>query len=581
MRKFIMLTKHNTNHRVLTILFLLLSFLLININVKSIVYASTDYRFVITDTIPSDNDEDIPINIHTGETGERCSIQNNYKVCTVNIGLGISPENPKSGIGYPKIDKSSVNKDTIEISSNDSTKVYPKFNGDQECGDCGDFYHSFFINLVDEDGNEILLKPNTTYTITIKGGDSGLITYYDSSFEKYYAQLNNDYTWSFKTGDDDVPPKISSVSKKTTNTSVKIEWNTNEQAKSRILYGLDTNYEMSKSIDEYRESNSIILTGLEQGKNYKFKIISEDSLGNENYYSSDFTTLGINSIQISSIGENSATITWATNRTTDSYVEYGENTKYGSLEGYDTLSTSHNVVLANLNAGTNYNFRIKASEAGGISYSDNFIFKTIGEKEHTSETDNDAPDKPDGVNLDYNSTNKTIKITWENKDDDIEKVSVYLGYDKDFDKNSDSRIAENSKDDEDVTVEKIEEDKTYYFKLVSEDKAGNKSDTKNVSIYIPKNSDEETQVNTEVTIAEINTPKKSVINETNNNDSDKSDSVLGTNKSENDDENENTENVIDTTDQKLKFIVISVLVTMLVTGVLVYIVKTKGSKNNI
>jgi len=554
---------------------------LININVKSIVYASTDYRFVITDTIPSDNDEDIPINIHTGETGERCSIQNNYKVCTVNIGLGISPENPKSGIGYPKIDKSSVNKDTIEISSNDSTKVYPKFNGDQECGDCGDFYHSFFINLVDEDGNEILLKPNTTYTITIKGGDSGLITYYDSSFEKYYAQLNNDYTWSFKTGDDDVPPKISSVSKKTTNTSVKIEWNTNEQAKSRILYGLDTNYEMSKSIDEYRESNSIILTGLEQGKNYKFKIISEDSLGNENYYSSDFTTLGINSIQISSIGENSATITWATNRTTDSYVEYGENTKYGSLEGYDTLSTSHNVVLANLNAGTNYNFRIKASEAGGISYSDNFIFKTIGEKEHTSETDNDAPDKPDGVNLDYNSTNKTIKITWENKDDDIEKVSVYLGYDKDFDKNSDSRIAENSKDDEDVTVEKIEEDKTYYFKLVSEDKAGNKSDTKNVSIYIPKNSDEETQVNTEVTIAEINTPKKSVINETNNNDSDKSDSVLGTNKSENDDENENTENVIDTTDQKLKFIVISVLVTMLVTGVLVYIVKTKGSKNNI
>ncbi len=580
MRKFIMLTKHNTNHRVLTILFLLLSFLLININVKSIVYASTDYRFVITDTIPSDNDEDIPINIHTGETGERCSIQNNYKVCTVNIGLGISPENPKSGIGYPKIDKSSVNKDTIEISSNDSTKVYPKFNGDQECGDCGDFYHSFFINLVDEDGNEILLKPNTTYTITIKGGDSGLITYYDSSFEKYYAQLNNDYTWSFKTGDDDVPPKISSVSKKTTNTSVKIEWNTNEQAKSRILYGLDTNYEMSKSIDEYRESNSIILTGLEQGKNYKFKIISEDSLGNENYYSSDFTTLGINSIQISSIGENSATITWATNRTTDSYVEYGENTKYGSLEGYDTLSTSHNVVLANLNAGTNYNFRIKASEAGGISYSDNFIFKTIGEKEHTSETDNDAPDKPDGVNLDYNSTNKTIKITWENKDDDIEKVSVYLGYDKDFDKNSDSRIAENSKDDEDVTVEKIEEDKTYYFKLVSEDKAGNKSDTKNVSIYIPKNSDEETQVNTEVTIAEINTPKKSVINETNNNDSDKSDSVLGTSKSENNAENENTENITDITDRKLKFIVISVL-AMLVTGVLAYIVKTKGSKNNI
>lgn len=576
-----MLTKHNTNHRVLTILFLLLSFLLININVKSIVYASTDYRFVITDTIPSDSDEDVPINMHTGETGERCSIQNDYKVCTVNIGLGISPENPKSGIGYPKIDKSSVNKDTIEISSNDSTKVYPKFNGDQECGDCGDFYHSFFINLVDEDGNEILLKPNTTYTITIKGGDSGLIAYYDSSFEKYYAQLNNDYTWSFKTGDDDVPPKISSVSKKTTNTSVKIEWNTNEQAKSRILYGLDTNYGMSKSIDEYRESNSIILTGLEQGKNYKFKIISEDSLGNENYYSSDFTTLGINSIQISSIGENSATITWATNRTTDSYVEYGENTKYGSLEGYDTLSTSHNVVLANLNAGTNYNFRIKASEAGGISYSDNFIFKTIGEKEQTSETDNDAPDKPDGVNLDYNSTNKTIKITWENKDDDIEKVSVYLGYDKDFDKNSDSRIVENSKDDEDVTVEKIEEDKTYYFKLVSEDKAGNKSDTKNVSIYIPKNSDEEAQVNTEVTIAEINTPKKSVINETNNNESDKSDSVLGTSKSENNDENENTENIIDTTDRKLKFIVISVLVTMLVTGVLVYIVKTKGSKNNI
>jgi len=536
-------------------------------------YASTDYRFIITDTIPSNNDTDVPINMHSSETGERCSIQNNYKVCTINIGLGISPENPKSGIGYPKIDKSSVNKDTIKISSNDSTKIYPKFNGDQECGDCGDFYHSFFINLVDEDNNEILLKPNTTYTVTLKGGGSGLIAYYDSS-EKYYAQLNNDYSWSFKTGDDNVPPKISSVSKQTTNTSVKIEWETNEPAKSKILYGLDSNYGMTKSIDDYDESNSLILTGLEQGKNYKFKIVAEDSLGNENYYTSDFTTLGINSIQISSVGENSATITWSTNRGTDSYVEYGDDTNYGSLEGYGSLSTSHNVILVSLDAGTTYNFRVKASEVGGISYSDNFTFKTTGEKEQTPETDTDAPDKPDDVNLDYNSINKTIKITWKNKDNNIEKVRVYLGYDKDFDKNSDSRVAENSKNDEDVTIEKIEKDKTYYFKLVSEDKAGNKSDTKNVSMYIPKNSNEKVIVNAEIITEEISPVEKPVIGDNNDVTSDKLNSILGASKSEENDGNEDSENISNTNEYKSKFITISVL-AVLTTCVIIYIVKTK------
>ena len=108
------------------------------------VYADDGYRFLITATNPSNGATNIPINIQTGATGQSCSTQNNYAVCTILIGLGI---NPKSGIGYPIIDESSINSSSIVVSSPNDSGINAHYQGKQECGGCGDFYHSFRIKV--------------------------------------------------------------------------------------------------------------------------------------------------------------------------------------------------------------------------------------------------------------------------------------------------------------------------------------------------------------------------------------------------------------------------------------------------
>lgn len=404
------------------------------------VYADDGYRFLIAATNPSNGATNIPINIQTGATGQICSTQNNYAVCTILIGLGISPSNPKSGIGYPVIDESSISPNTIIVSSPDDSDVSVGYVGKSECGGCGDFYHSFSIRFT-KSNEEALLKPNTTYTITLKSGQDGLRAYYSSSGQKYDAYLNQDYSWSFTTSNDTVPPKISFVTAKTTNTTATVFWATSEQATNQILYGLTTDYGKSISLDNPASSHSVDLSNLEQGKNYNYKILSKDVLGNENYFTGSFTTLEISNIQVSSIDNNSAVITWITNRSTDSYVEYGTSTNYGLLEGNNTPTSSHNVRLVKLSSGTNYSFRVKASESSGISYSQNYSFKTTGEQSSESSSQPSISSSTD-------STNKFSPTTVSQTTQSTQQQGATTGRDTDM---SDTPIPELSDFEEETT----------------------------------------------------------------------------------------------------------------------------------
>ncbi|KKP51745.1 hypothetical protein A3K01_03975 [candidate division WWE3 bacterium RIFOXYD1_FULL_43_17] len=189
----------------------------------------------------------------------------------------------------------------------------------------------------------------------------------------------------------------------------------------------------------------------------------------------------------------SITITWTTDHLSTSRVIYdtashptlGTAPNYGYA--YSTIETdgspmviSHNVTISPLTAETTYYYRA-VSHGSPEVVGDELSFTT----KKAVEEDTEAPDRPENVGVGYDSDDKTIKLTWENNDSDIDKVFVYLGYSESFDKNSDSRIAENDRDDEDVTVNDVKEGKTYYFKLVSEDGAGNRSNTKTISIEIP------------------------------------------------------------------------------------------------
>src|SRR5207247_4304711 len=61
-----------------------------------------------------------------------------------------------------------------------------------------------------------------------------------------------------------------------------------------------------------------------------------------------------------------ASIAWTTNEASDSQVEYGTTTAYGSSTTLNTsLVTSHSVNLSGLAANTTYHYRVKSRDAAG------------------------------------------------------------------------------------------------------------------------------------------------------------------------------------------------------------------------
>ncbi|MBA3708693.1 MAG: fibronectin type III domain-containing protein, partial [Planctomycetes bacterium] len=82
--------------------------------------------------------------------------------------------------------------------------------------------------------------------------------------------------------------------------------------------------------------------------------------------SGDTTPPVISAVASGSITTTGATITWTTNEASDSQVQYGTTTGYGSSSTLNTsLVTTHSIVLSGLSAGTLYHYRVLSRDAAG------------------------------------------------------------------------------------------------------------------------------------------------------------------------------------------------------------------------
>lgn len=86
----------------------------------------------------------------------------------------------------------------------------------------------------------------------------------------------------------------------------------------------------------------------------------------------------ISNIQATQTTCGSTTITWTTNIPSDSQVDYGTTTSYGSSTTLDpALVTSHSVTIVGLASSTLYNFRVKSkSNINNLAVSGNSTFST-------------------------------------------------------------------------------------------------------------------------------------------------------------------------------------------------------------
>ncbi|PYQ38282.1 MAG: hypothetical protein DMF77_24570, partial [Acidobacteria bacterium] len=89
----------------------------------------------------------------------------------------------------------------------------------------------------------------------------------------------------------------------------------------------------------------------------------------------------ISAVTASAITISGAAVSWTTNEPSDSQVEYGATTAYGSLTTFNkTRVTSHASTLSGLAASTLYHFRVRSRDfAGNLAVSSDFTLTTLAD----------------------------------------------------------------------------------------------------------------------------------------------------------------------------------------------------------
>ena len=176
---------------------------------------------------------------------------------------------------------------------------------------------------------------------------------------------------------DTTPPNISGVSSSNISASgVTISWITDESSDTQVEYGTTAGYgSFSTQTTAMVTSHSVSLGGLSSGVSYHYRVRSRDAAGNlavsgdfsfTTLAGSDTTPPVISSVSASDVSTSSATITWTTNEASDTQVDYGSTTGYGTSTALNgSMVTSHSAFVSGLSAGSTYHYRVKSRDAAG------------------------------------------------------------------------------------------------------------------------------------------------------------------------------------------------------------------------
>jgi hypothetical protein len=168
---------------------------------------------------------------------------------------------------------------------------------------------------------------------------------------------------------------------------VTLVWDPNTEtdlAGYKLYYGTSSGSYQGSVVVGNRTSTT--LSGLLEGQIYYFAATAYDFSGNESGFSNEVSTAiadvtppVISAVAASNVTSSAATIGWSTDELSDSQVEYGVTTSYGSVTALTTgLVTAHAQTLSGLAESTVYHYRVKSKDAAGnLATSADFTFTTL------------------------------------------------------------------------------------------------------------------------------------------------------------------------------------------------------------
>lgn len=159
------------------------------------------------------------------------------------------------------------------------------------------------------------------------------------------------------------------------------------------------------------------------------------------------------------VGTRTATISWSTNRTSNSFVKYGNTSgDYGDEVGSSEQVTAHEVELDLLDPGTTYYYKaLWSDEDGNLGQSDEITFQT-----------DPAPSVSEVEAIDVGINSAFISATITNA------VSAVLQYGPSTSYGGTETIPTSlSGGTYTVKLEELDEDAEYHYRIVTEDADGN------------------------------------------------------------------------------------------------------------
>ncbi|MBU6500890.1 MAG: peptidoglycan-binding protein [Patescibacteria group bacterium] len=234
---------------------------------------------------------------------------------------------------------------------------------------------------------------------------------------------------------DTTPPIILSITAISVDPGqTNVVWTTDKLSYGWVEFGPTISYGAQTAQSGPSLEHIAMLTGLDVGSEYHYRIVAVDEAGNKTYYEShtfvtasepvfvDETPPSITSVEILDTSTSSATFSIATDEPAITKIEYGTTENYGSFTPSSSeFDIAHITTIANLKPGTVYHYRVIAEDEAGnatASFDDTFTTDSLPVVSPSAEPTSSEPlaiIQPEAVVI----GTSTVTIAWStNKDAD-------------------------------------------------------------------------------------------------------------------------------------------------------------------